>query len=91
MPIFRKIEEIPYNFLRESIINTNKEFKKCYMDSEGGCAITFSGEMSEEEICEVLRYFDPYALSIKMFEDFEYKNGDTIIFTPEGIDYREVN
>ena len=91
MPIFKKIEEIPYNFLRETINNIDKEFKKCYMDSEGGCAITFSREMSEEEICEVLRYFNPYAISVEIFENYDYKNGDTIIFTPEGIDYREVN
>lgn len=103
MATFRSIEEIPYNRLRETINSAvtflNREFKKCYMDPKGECAVTFGGELSLDEIRaflininpEVARTADVFkTYPVTRSKDFDYIDGDTYIYTPDGINYREL-
>lgn len=105
MATFRSIEGIPYYHLRETINSAvtflDREFKKCYMDREGGCAITFGGEMPIDEIRAFLININPEVARtadsdvfktypVEMLKDFEYIAGDTYIYTPDGINYREL-
>lgn len=105
MATFRSIEGIPYHHLRETINSAvtflNREFKKCYMDKEGRCAITFGGTMPVDEIRaflininpEVARTADSEVFKtypVEVFKDFGYSGDDTHIYTPEGLNYREL-
>lgn len=73
-----------------------------YMDKNGGLAVSFSGMLSEEQVRNVqmhlldLVYNDTNIDRVKTeyFKDYIYlgskQNGErTIVYTPDGLDYRK--
>ena len=94
------IDSIPSAVLRDAIATSNRKFDSCYVDPEGGCCITFKGDLSHKEIARFLTAITPNqeftADDINVFEHYESSfsaNGRHIvatnIYTIDGIDYRK--
>jgi hypothetical protein len=79
------------------------KFRSLYIDHSGECAISYYGRLTEQQIKEVMINFC-YPMEDKSYDeitpqynvDYHYENGHhyngeseyTIIFTPDGLDYR---
>ena len=103
-----EIADIKYPFLHDAIYCINRvvpSFRSVYMDGEGGLALKFDKELTEDEIKGVrfeLRYFGPYSAAPVGPSAEELAYGRTHSFTdlPSGtytqvfsddIDYRTLN
>jgi hypothetical protein len=79
------------------------KFRSLYMDKSGECAISYYGRLSEQEIKEVMINFcypgedkcyddiHPEYLYDYTYDNVHHANGEpnyTIIYTPDGLDYR---
>lgn len=73
-------------------------FRSLYMDRSGECAISYYGKLTEHQIKEVMINFC-YPMEDKSYDeihpsyntDYYYPDTDeeyTIIYTPDGLDYR---
>ena len=72
-------------------------FRSLYIDSAGECSIDYLGKLNEDQIKEVMINFcypgEDKSLSDinpRLGIDYEYCDGFTEIYTPDGLDYREL-
>lgn len=103
-----KIASIEYPFLHDALYSINRivpSFRSVYMDREGGLALKFDKELSEDEIKGVrfeLRYFGPYSAAPVGPSAEELVYGRTHLFTDsssgtytqvfsDDIDYRKLD
>lgn len=103
-----EISEIRFPFLHDAIYSINRivpSFRYVYMDGNGGVALRFDEELTEEQIKGVrfeLRYFGPYSAAPIGPSGEELKYGQTHsytdnlaetytqVFSDDDVDYREL-
>lgn len=97
MAIYRTISEIPNGFLRDIIMSAERflqvKFDRMRMTSDGECAITFKGHLTDRQIGTIVGNLEKNPTGYvqpKMCVNYDYLQDDTVIYTPDGIDYRKL-
>lgn len=81
------------------------KFRSLYMDKSGECAISYYGRLTDNQIKEVMINFcypmedkcydevNPQSHKDYTYDNGHYSNGEsefTTIYTPDGLDYRNI-
>ena len=98
-PIFNKIEEIPYKFLKETATKLKEKYplRNIYMDKRRELCITFNAKFSDDTIKDILVAVHPKDISktdIELDYNLNYSFSDdmqkTYIYSADGIDYSTI-
>lgn len=104
-----EIADVQYDFLHDALYLINLHtpgFVSCYMDKSGELALTFEGELTEDQIKGALfelniEFLSPYSaapigpsaeeLKYGQTHEYCYNTERTVVYSRDGIDYRRVN
>ena len=84
--IIKELENIANLQLNKAIVAMNNKFISCYIDPIGGCCVSFKGEIPEKKIQKFFSFLGANTVAVYNY-DYEYKNGNTYIFTKDGWKY----
>ncbi len=84
--IIRELQKIENKQLKKAIAAMDNKFAYCYIDPRGGCDVSFEGEISEKKIQKFFSFLGTNE-SVQYCSDYEYRDGNTSIFTKDDWKY----
>lgn len=101
---YRNYQDITFPFLHDAVYCIQRifnTFRSCYMDRNGGVCLRFAGELTVEQIQQVLfelHYFGPYSASPDgpaaeiaiRCRDYDWSDGRTLVYSRPWVDYRKL-
>lgn len=84
--IVRELNKVANLQLKKAIMAMGNKFVYCYIDPRGGCDVSFEGEIPEEKVQKFFSFLGEDE-SVQYCYDYEYRNGNTSIFTKDDWKY----